>query len=1068
MPVFEFTSPEGKTYEVTAPEGATKAQAWQVLQGQLSQLPVKEPQNEINIFNAIPQALGNVFADVVLRPKDVAKQLGLATAERGLGIMQLGTDAAEYLGADVSDLQRRQRILAEEYNRLQNESKLSGLTNFTTSIAGDPAAYAATGVKMAGGAFLPRVAKNAAIGAGLGGAEGAIAAVTDEGQRAANIKFGATLGGVIPAAIDTATTLSPIRAGAKMVKKAVMPISESAAQSRVADRLQEVTPNINELVQSAPETQFINPTLEQIIPESGIAGLTDKARGKSAQFRQEEQLRNIQNIKALEEAKNISLGAGDIGQTQQFANDLINRVSQRTVKAKDAAIEALQPLRPTMTEGGAGALAKDKIEASRQAFIQTRRNPAWQAVPRDIPITANNTLSKLKELQDKVGVAKQEFIPAATIKKVTDLGKAKIINTGLFDESGNAITRTQPSNNLTIGEMQDLRSQLLEDAAIAKAANQGAKATFHEQLADAVLNDMGAKTGNIKGEAGAALRNALDTEREYKTLFYQGKMGDVTGVNRDRSASIVDKLTLDKLLGAGRTKGDVGLDQLLKAAPEAKAEASQYMLNNFSKMAINPQNGALNEAQALRFMRDNKDILQKFPDIEKNINNAISASKRYSLAEDKQKAIFDALQIKESGGLIGANRTKLASDFLQGDAAQAIDVLMKSKRPDAIRDIVATAKKDLTGGAMIGMRSGMADYIFKNGGNGEGIIKMLQDPKSSQIIRQVLPPAHVNRIAKIAQEMSMMERKVAAANIDGKLIEPDNLVQALAGYLGAQTAGKLTKGMGAGSLKYSSRVINAFEKIAGKITTPKAEALLIEALLDPSLTKTITMKLNNKEGEAVLERNLTKWLSGNTGKIWRENMEDEQQPLPTPNNPQNAPIPSEPLTLDITPQSNTFTMQNEGLRTSVYNDTTGNPTIGYGFNFNSGIAPKAWKQSGLARYKNMQKVKRGEESITPQEAQVLHQTSMSIAAKDAMAYYPDYERLSQPQQEALLDMSYQMGINSLNEFKGLKNALKKQDKNAIVKSIINSNYYQQTPERAKRVAAMLTTLQGERNEPRTD
>lgn len=157
-----------------------------------------------------------------------------------------------------------------------------------------------------------------------------------------------------------------------------------------------------------------------------------------------------------------------------------------------------------------------------------------------------------------------------------------------------------------------------------------------------------------------------------------------------------------------------------------------------------------------------------------------------------------------------------------------------------------------------------------------------------------------------------------------------------------------------------------------------------------------------------------------------------------------------------------FTQQNEGLRTSTYTDTEGNPTVGYGFNFNSGIAPKAWKQSGLARYKNMAKVKRGEESITPQEAQALYQTSISIAAKDAMAYYPDFERLSQSQQEALLDMSYQMGGNSLNEFKGLKNALKKQDKNAIVKSIINSKYYQQTPERAKSIATMLTTLQGER------
>lgn len=35
MPVFEFTGPDGKTYEVTAPEGATHEQAFQVLRGRI-------------------------------------------------------------------------------------------------------------------------------------------------------------------------------------------------------------------------------------------------------------------------------------------------------------------------------------------------------------------------------------------------------------------------------------------------------------------------------------------------------------------------------------------------------------------------------------------------------------------------------------------------------------------------------------------------------------------------------------------------------------------------------------------------------------------------------------------------------------------------------------------------------------------------------------------------------------------------------------------------------------------------------------------------------------------------
>jgi len=51
MPVFTFTSPEGKTYDVTAPEGGTKDQAFEVLQAQLSgkgvAQPVKTPMQQL-------------------------------------------------------------------------------------------------------------------------------------------------------------------------------------------------------------------------------------------------------------------------------------------------------------------------------------------------------------------------------------------------------------------------------------------------------------------------------------------------------------------------------------------------------------------------------------------------------------------------------------------------------------------------------------------------------------------------------------------------------------------------------------------------------------------------------------------------------------------------------------------------------------------------------------------------------------------------------------------------------------------------------------------------------------
>ena len=171
-----------------------------------------------------------------------------------------------------------------------------------------------------------------------------------------------------------------------------------------------------------------------------------------------------------------------------------------------------------------------------------------------------------------------------------------------------------------------------------------------------------------------------------------------------------------------------------------------------------------------------------------------------------------------------------------------------------------------------------------------------------------------------------------------------------------------------------------------------------------------------------------------------------------------------PLTLEITPQSNTFqydgaplgndfTQQEEGFRDRTYLDSTNNPTIGYGFNFNSGIAPRVWKEAGIQT--SYKQAKYGKAAITPDEAIALYRTSKKIAADDARSYYPDFDRLNPRQQTALTDVSYQMGLPTLQQFSGLKKAIKTGNVNAIISSIRKSKYYTQTPERADRVIQLL-------------
>jgi hypothetical protein len=82
MPVFDFTSPDGKTYSVEGPEGATQEQAFQILQQQIGK-PQAAP--EVGMLEDAAKSVGSGLANAT------AGTLGMAGDARSL--LSAGTDA---------------------------------------------------------------------------------------------------------------------------------------------------------------------------------------------------------------------------------------------------------------------------------------------------------------------------------------------------------------------------------------------------------------------------------------------------------------------------------------------------------------------------------------------------------------------------------------------------------------------------------------------------------------------------------------------------------------------------------------------------------------------------------------------------------------------------------------------------------------------------------------------------------------------------------------------------------------------------------------------------------------
>lgn len=153
--------------------------------------------------------------------------------------------------------------------------------------------------------------------------------------------------------------------------------------------------------------------------------------------------------------------------------------------------------------------------------------------------------------------------------------------------------------------------------------------------------------------------------------------------------------------------------------------------------------------------------------------------------------------------------------------------------------------------------------------------------------------------------------------------------------------------------------------------------------------------------------------------------------------------------------ANEFTADNEGLRLFSYKDTAEKPqtTIGYGFNMQSGSAPKIWKRAGIET--PFADAFKGKQGITRQEAENLMTAAMDVATEDARGLYGGFDRMSNERQVALRDLSYQLGLPKLSKFRNFNRFVNTGKWNLAAKALRASNYYKQVPQRAEKVIRLL-------------
>jgi len=122
--------------------------------------------------------------------------------------------------------------------------------------------------------------------------------------------------------------------------------------------------------------------------------------------------------------------------------------------------------------------------------------------------------------------------------------------------------------------------------------------------------------------------------------------------------------------------------------------------------------------------------------------------------------------------------------------------------------------------------------------------------------------------------------------------------------------------------------------------------------------------------------------------------------------------------------------RDEGCELKPYHCTAGKLTIGFGRNLD-------------------------DSGITEDEAEYLLNSDVKKRASELDTLIPWWTNLTDNRQRALLNMSFQLGVNGLLKFKKMIQALECGNYRAACLEGLDSNWAKQTPQRAYRVTKMI-------------
>lgn len=701
---------------------------------------------------------------------------------------------------------------------------------------------------------------------------------------------GGVIGGMAPTMILHAPTAIALRQGKSILHKISLPFTEKGAKYRAGEYIKgRVTDPTKTATDLTTETMGDLPPVIQA-GEKRLTALYKSLIGQDPASDAEIIETLSKSIIKLEKGmRKLGYGSpellGEITAKRVAALEL--RMNQRIASSMESAQKRLDALPVAQRKVAESRIVRNELDGVRSQ-VHEENKALWAEVDKDIRVGTDNTRATYQKFFDELPEAQRTDIPVV-------LKRHSIIKS----EEDTVIT--------TVNELQGLRSKLLEAARRARKLGQWNRARVADDTADAVLADMGIVANTANTPEAKILQTAIAATKNYKTRFENGVVGKILGFDKGGAPAIDPDLTLDISIGRMAQRGSVDIDKIA-ITPEAQAATKRYLARSFTDYTA--KDGAINPVKADRWIKNNEAILDKFPDLQKQV---MDISEAQNLANTTRAAMEARMKTLRDPRISSSAR------FLNAvDMNTTVGSILKSKNPSSMAgEMVRQARKDASGDAVAGLRGGFVEYMLDKAAigsfnelgektlSGRTLLGLINTHDST--LKQVFDPEQIVRMKRVGVELAKIEafEKAPGGKVDIEMEDLASSALKLFSRVGGAQIGRFVANLtGGGTVQTPGIFSEKFKIFATFLSKDRAFQMIHDAVLaeDASLLKALLLPLDKPgagggENVRILGERMNLWLVG-TGKRVLEDIQNEidefkemqdKQP-PSPENPTDSEI----------------------------------------------------------------------------------------------------------------------------------------------------------------------------------